>query len=115
MMMKERVMADWGEWGRVLPDLVAGGAGGAAGAMARELGSQQRALSWVLLLDIACAVPLGMAAVTAAAELGVDGPRGQVAVAIIAGLLGKAMIIEAIRGVIRSKIPPGSPPSRGAS
>ena len=115
MMMRESVMADWGEWGRVLPDLVVGGAGGAAGAVAHELGNPQRALSWVLLLDIACAVPLGMAAVTGAASLGIDEPRGQVAVAIAAGLLGKAALVDMVRSVIRAKLPPGPPPSQGAS
>lgn len=105
-MRKEHAMADWGEWGRLIPDLVMGGAGGAAGAVARELSNPRRTLSWVLVLDIFCAVPLGMAAVTGASAFGIDEPRSQVAVAIVAGLVGKAVIIEAVRSFIRSKFPP---------
>jgi hypothetical protein len=105
-MRKEHAMADWGEWGRIIPDLVVGGAGGSAGALARELGSNRRVFSWVLILDILCAAPLGMAAVTGASAFGIDEPRSQVTVAIIAGLVGKAMIIETVRSMIRIKFPP---------
>jgi hypothetical protein len=102
-------MADWVEWSRVVPDLIVGGAGGALGAVARDLGNSNRQLSWVLVLDVCCAVPLGMAAVTGASALGDDDPRGQVAIAITVGLLGKAAIVDIVRGVIRSRMPPGPP------
>jgi O-antigen/teichoic acid export membrane protein len=102
-------MPDFNEWGRVVPDLMVGATGGVIGAIAREMYRTDRELTWALVGKILCAVPVGMLAVSAASAIGFDDPRAIVAIAIASGMLGQAVMIDAMRSLLRAWLTRQSP------
>jgi hypothetical protein len=90
-------------WADFAARLALGCGGGALGAVVREFQHSDRELSWALLPKIAAGLAAGSLAVALGHEVGLDTLFADWAVAMVAGFIGQAAMIDIARQWLKGR------------